>query len=291
MRGVERYAGARRAFGLACLIAASAALAPGAAFAQTTIEGPPPSPSQYGWRELYGGVDAARDQWLAYSGMTIAPFSRDIYANGWRFRFGGGYGQYRNQWAAPRTNCANGIFGDSNYTERCESNDPGKHRHSNVSHSYAEALLGYYLQLGRLTAKAFAGASMSSEKHLKAADPSQDTDGTEFGVKGALELWLDLDENAWTSLDLSYSTARNESAARWRTGWRVTRAISIGPELRYDKNIETGDGAWNGRAGLFTRYEWTEGEVSLAGGAVWWVDDWQPQNPSAYGSVNVLFRY
>jgi hypothetical protein len=285
MRGVERYAGARLAFWLACLIAAWAMSTPGAAFAQTNVDAPSSSPSQYGWRELYAGVDAARDQWLAYSGMTIAPFSRDIYANGWRLRFGGGYGRYSYDTIGPHTNCGVAVLNDI-----CTEADRTR-QHFEVSHSYAEALLGYYLQLGRLTAKAFAGASMSSEKHLEAADPSQNTDGTEFGAKGALELWLDVDENAWTSLDLSYSTARNESAARWRTGWRVTRAISVGPELRYDKNIETGDGAWNGRAGLFTRYEWTEGELSLAGGAAWWVDDWQPQDPSAYGSLNVLFRY
>ncbi|MES1179865.1 MAG: cellulose biosynthesis protein BcsS, partial [Hyphomicrobium sp.] len=50
--------------------------------------------SRYGWREIYGGVDAARDQWLSYSGMTMAPWSRGIYSDGWRIRLGGGYGQY-----------------------------------------------------------------------------------------------------------------------------------------------------------------------------------------------------
>ena len=140
-------------------------------------------------------------------------------------------------------------------------------QHFEVEHSYAEALLGYYLQLGRLTAKAFAGASMSSEHHLK-SDSSSTDDGTEFGVKGALELWLTLSDDTWTSVDVSYSTARNESASRWRTGWRMAPKLSIGPELRYDKNIETGDNAWNGRTGLFARYEWAGGEVSLAGGGL-----------------------
>jgi hypothetical protein len=56
-------------------------------------------------REIYGGVDAARDQWLAYSGLTVAPWSRDIYSDGWRLRHGGGYGRYAYDSIAPRMNC------------------------------------------------------------------------------------------------------------------------------------------------------------------------------------------
>lgn len=246
---------------------------------------PASHPSKYGWREIYGGFDAARDQWLFYTGMTVAPFSRHIYSDGWRLRFGGGYGQYGYDTPGPYENC-----GFEPHNDSCQSQKRNR-QHVDVSHSYAEALLGYYLQLGRLTAKAFAGASMSSERHLNAFDPSHDDDGTEFGAKGALEFWLNVNDASWMSLDASYSSARNETSSRWRTGWRATPTFSIGPELRYDKNVETGDGAWNGRAGLFARYEWTGGEISLAGGGVWWIEDWAPKDPSVYGSLNILFEY
>ncbi|MBY0561202.1 cellulose biosynthesis protein BcsS [Hyphomicrobium sp.] len=239
---------------------------------------------KYGWREAYGGFDVARDQWLAYSGMTFALGSPDIYSDGWRLRLGGGYGRYGYDSIQPHTNC-----GDATSNDIC-GEDGRSRKHYQVGHSYAEVLLGYYLQLGRLTAKAFAGAAMSSKDHLK-SDPDTRDDGTRYGVKGALEFWLTLSADSWTSLDLSYSTARNESGSQWRYGWRVSPKLSIGPELRYDKNVETGDGAWNGRAGLFTRYEWSGGEISLAGGGLWRVENWAAKNPSAYGTVNVLFQY
>ena len=38
---------------------------------------------EYGWRAVSGGVDAAGNQWLAYSGMTLAPWSSNIYSDGW----------------------------------------------------------------------------------------------------------------------------------------------------------------------------------------------------------------
>ena len=38
---------------------------------------------EYGWRAVSGGVDAAGNQWLAYSGMTLAPLSPNIYSDGW----------------------------------------------------------------------------------------------------------------------------------------------------------------------------------------------------------------
>ena len=238
----------------------------------------------YGWRETWAGVDVAHDQWLFYSGLTVAPASRDIYSDGWRLRIGGGYGQYGYDGLAPRQPC-----GDATKNDRCTETDRPT-QHYKVSRAYAELLLGYYLRLGALTAKAFAGASLSDERHL-VVDPQNDDDGTYVGAKGVLELWLNLNEQTWTSLDLSYATARDETSARWRAGWRIEPQLSIGPELRYDKNIETADGEWNGRAGLFVRYEWTGGEVSLAGGWSGRIEDWKAPDMSPYGTLNVLFQF
>jgi hypothetical protein len=271
------------------IVGASAAAAlhllPMAPSSAGSIDPPTDQPQTVsGWRETWAGVDAAHDQWLAYSGITIAPWSRDIYSDGLRLRIGGGYGQYSYDGWAPRNPC-----GDATQNDACIEQTRERRRYT-VQHAYAEMLIGYYLRLGTLTAKAFAGASMSSEQHL-IDDPADDHDGTEYGFKGALELWLDMDDRTWTSLDLSYATARDETSSRWRAGWRIAPHVSIGPELRYDKNIETGDDNWNGRSGLFVRYDWIGGEVSFAGGVSGRVSDWEATDVSPYGTLNVLFQF
>ena len=108
---------------------------------------------------------------------------------------------------------------------------------------------------------AFAGASMSSERQEK-SDPKNKSDGTGYGAKAVLELWLNMGAEAWTSVDFSY-----------------------------EKNIESGEGEWNGRAGLFAGYEWNGGEVSLAGGVSERIGDWASEDVSPYGSLNVLFQH
>lgn len=242
------------------------------------------STTQYGWREAWTGIDAARDQWLIFSGITVAPFSRDIYSDGLRLRFAGGYGQYGYDGWEPRAPC-----GDATQNDACTEKGR-KRQHYTVGHDYAEALIGYHYRLGALTAKAFAGAATSSQRHFT-KDPADDRDGRVYGFKGALELWLDVSANNWTSVDLSYATARDETSARWRSGWRVAPHFSIGPELRYDRNVETEDGVWDGRAGLFARYDWSGGEVSLAGGVAGRVDEWDATDLSPYGTLNVLFQF
>lgn len=283
-RSGGKQPGSFAAFACAFFAATLQLLISGQAFGQPVNQPADEISSHYGWREVWSGVDAAQDQWLFYSGMTVAPVSRDIYSDGWRVRVGGGYGQYSYDGLTPRPLC-----GDATKNDACSENGRTAQRYK-VNHTYAEVLIGYYLRLGALTAKAFAGASMSNERHV-IKDPANHDDGTDYGVKGALELWLNMGDDTWTSLDISYATARDETASRWRAGWRIKPHISVGPEIRYDKNVETGDGDWNGRGGAFVRYDWTGGEASLAGGVSSRVDRWDAVDVSAYGTFNVLFQF
>jgi hypothetical protein len=211
---------------------------------------------------------------------------------------GGGYGQYSYKNTVQDSDGDVGVYDD-----RHPNGDHLTKRRFLVQHSYAEILAGYYLRLGALTAKAFAGASMSNERHLIKDRKNDHNDGTDYGFKGALELWLNMSDATWTSLDLSYTTARDESVVRWRAGWRVVPHVSIGPEFRYDKNTETDDVAWDpdvehnvqydwdGRIGMFARYDWSGGEVSLAGGWFGRIDDWRAADISPYCTLNVLFQF
>lgn len=236
----------------------------------------PPQP-QFGWREVWAGADATRDVWLLYSGVTLAPWSNDIYSNGLRLRATGGYGQYHFTKGVNKTT----PCGDAGQDACVRVN-----KSFDVTLTYTDALVGYQQRFGELTAKAFVGVTMID--HASAA-PAAATrvQGLQTGVKGMLELWLNLGTNAWTSLDLSYTTAHDTGAARWRGGWRVLPTLSIGPEARYDSNAE--DDA--GRAGLFARYEWFGGEASLAAGASGTMTGGQAEGLEPYATFNLLFQY
>lgn len=72
--------------------------------------------------------------------------------------------------------------------------------------SYSDALIGYHQRFGELTAKAFIGLAVVNHA-IHPGDHDNKASGLEYGVKGAIELWLNVGPNAWTSVDLSYTTA------------------------------------------------------------------------------------
>ena len=96
----------------------------------------------------------------------------------------------------------------------------------------------------------------------------------EYGPKAMLELWYNLDQTQWTSLNLSFTTAHKTASARWRYGVKVMPGLSVGTEIRFDTNdlparrvAATFFDHYLARTGLFASYKWEEGiEVSVAGG-------------------------
>ena len=233
-------------------------------------------------KEIWGGVDVTSDVWLFYSGVTLAPWGKGIFGDGWRLRAAGGYGQY-SFFRDASESFANASCGGANQ-DRCQVT--GNLTLFHVAFSYSELLVGYQTQVGELTAKAFAGVSyVNFSSDAPAGFVS--FNGGDFGAKGALELWLNIGPKGWSSLDLSYETAHSTAAARWRAGWRVLPNLSIGPELRYD-GTEVDQA---GRAGLFARAEWPGGEVSLAGGRTGPVGQSFIDDTGLYATLNVLFQY
>jgi len=192
---------------------------------------------QYGWREIWVGADASPHVWLLYSGATVAPYGH-IFADGLRLRVSGGYGGYT-------------YIGERR----------GQMSSFKAQTGYAEALAGYLQRLGPLTAKAFVGIAVI-EHDIAPFDPDNPVQGQEVGPKLAAEFWLNVGARAWSSLDLCWTSAYGTSAARTRVGYRVYRDMSLGVEA----GINANDLGEDGRGGLFARYAWEGGEISLSAG-------------------------
>ncbi len=192
---------------------------------------------QYGWREIWAGADVSSHVWLLYSGATVAPYGH-LFSDGLRLRVAGGYGRYS-------------YVG----TRR------GQLQSFDAETGYGEALVGYLTRFGPLTAKAFVGIA-AIEHEMAPLDPENPVQGQEVGPKLATELWLNIGSAGWSSLDVSWTSAHNTAAARLRGGYRAYGDISVGLE----GGINANDLGEDTRVGLFARYAWNGGEVSLSGG-------------------------
>lgn len=218
-------------------------------------------------REIWAGADISENVWLLYSGVTLAPWS-GIHDPGWRFRAAGGYGGYiydKDAAAGPDTDVL--TYDADTY--------------------FTDLLAGYLLRFGELTAKAFVGASLIAHE-ITPYDEQTVAIGDEIGVKGVVELWLNIGERGWGSLDLSWSSAHDTRTARTRLGYKVWPKVSLGIEggLNVDaqascrmevsadaerclhgEQVKT-DLLDYARAGGFARYDWGTGEVSVSAGVL-----------------------
>ena len=206
--------------------------------------------------EVFAGADGAKTVWLLYSGATLAPFG-DIHDQGWRLRASGGYGQYT-------------------YTSRKTSRPFNEQSHRAATH-YQDALVGYLARLDPLIAKAFIGVAQIDHQILP-YDGLNVVQGPDFGVKGVIELWLNIGKNGWASLDLSWSQAHNTRTARARIAHRFENGLSVGLEsaINVDAQAEfklTKEAAAHrntamdfARVGTFVRADWYGGEISASSG-------------------------
>lgn len=232
-----------------------------------------PSAQKYGWREVWTGADAMRDVWLLYSGVTLAPWSEHIHDPGWRLRAQTGYGHYKY-----------------------ELQEDGERRKYDGAIAYGDVLAGYHWQEGPFTAKLYAGVSYIDHMVRPGASKGRLV-GPQWGAKVAAELWLDLGEAQWTSLNINFTTAHNTASARWRYGLKVIEGLSVGPELRVDTNAglfeSYGDmfREYEGRAGLFAAYAWDGYELTLAGGVAAYMKGTQGEEVTPYGTVNFLVQF
>ena len=233
--------------------------------------------------EMWVGADAANDVWLLYSGSTLAPFG-SVQADGFLLRAAGGYGQYA--YSGQRR---------------------GTLRRFRAAFGFAEALAGYQKRIGPLTAKAFVGIA-AIDHTISPEDPvalgGLLMQGTDYGVKGVLELWLNLGTDGWASLDSSWTSAHQTYSSRLRVGYRVSAPFSIGLEATLNGNaLDAPDILADGslreklepsyRLGVFARREWQSGEISISAGVARNGLDFEGDVgfEDLYGTVNWLTRF
>lgn len=218
-------------------------------------------------REVWAGADVSSNVWLVYSGVTFAPWSA-IHDDGFRFRAAGGYGEYQ-------------------YWDKVYFDDRPTAFHAQTY--FADFLIGYLKRFGELTAKALVGASVISHD-ISPTDLETVAIGDETGVKGVIELWLNIGEHGWGSLDLSWASAHNTRTARARLGYRFWPKLSLGLEgginvdsqgecrmgtqgaagckAIYDEAVDQAELLDYARVGAFARYEWGVSEASVSAGVL-----------------------
>lgn len=255
------------------LFGSSVALAPLPAFAEPPVL----------WGEMFAGADVCKNSWITYSGVTVAPYGH-IHADGWRLRAGGGYGRYDyEKLDGPAGAAATRTFDADTY--------------------FADLMVGYQSQFGPVTAKIFVGAAAIGHR-VTPLDDENIVVGDDFGFKAATELWINLGPIAWASLDVAYTTAHETLTSRARLGYRIVPAVSVGleaglnvdeqGECRMNKgcatlNLDNTEPATYydySQIGVFTRYEWQGGEISVSAGAAGAVYSDSGDDVQLYGTVN-----
>jgi hypothetical protein len=206
-------------------------------------------------QEVWAGADVTSSNWSVYSGMTAALFG-GLHDNGWRIRGVGGYGRYTYR---------------------------GLNQKITGNMSFADGLLGYHQQWGNLTVKLFAGVSWVGHG-LSMIDPENGIVGADIGAKLLLESWLEINPRMWASVDVSWSSVHEDGYwTRVRGGYRVLPDLSLG----FEAGALGGNDLADARIGLFARFAWDSGEVSLSAG----LSDRIDRDPDAYGTLNVLYKF
>ncbi len=149
-----------------------------------------------------------------------------------RLRLAGGYGQYeiiRQSQHNPIPNIVS--FSAATY--------------------YGDALVGYLERLDR--SRESVRRRVLNRHDISPFDPENQVYGDEIGIKGALELWLDIGEIGFASLDMSWSSAYDTRNVRSRLGARITPSLSGGVEgwLNLDDQSDC-DLGWDDSAGCLT---------------------------------------
>lgn len=127
--------------------------------------------------------------------------------------------------------------------------------------TFSDLLAGYHLGMGELTLKLFGGVTLD-DHGLRPFDAGNPVHARAIGFKAAAELWSNLPDDMFLSLNASWTDAHAAYAGRIRIGKRVMSWLSVGAEA-----VAAGNAAGDDRrGGGFLRVHWGENELTASGG-------------------------
>jgi hypothetical protein len=153
---------------------------------------------------FFAGADIASDSAFGWSGFTAAPIGF-LEDDGWRVRAAGGGGRYRY-----RTNNVAGGFNDASVMS-------------------GELMTGYRFSSGDASATVYAGLHVENQR-LAAPDPGHEAQGTEVGVKIAVELYRRFTPRLFGLASASASTVHDSYQARAALAFEIDDTIAFGVE-------------------------------------------------------------
>jgi hypothetical protein len=153
----------------------------------------------------FSGADLWRDSFFVHSGLLWSPdaLGRDGFTL--KVMSGGGVYRYRS-----------GALGNAQVIGRELS---------------AAILPGWRFTRGKVAISVFAG--VDARVHwLFPADPGSRLNATAFGLRGALDLWYQIDPDTMIAADASASSIGPSYIARAAFGWRLFDSFYAGPEVQ-----------------------------------------------------------
>lgn len=193
--------------------------------------------------DFFGGIDFADATAFAWVGATYAPAGA-LIEDGWRIRFVGGAGRYRYL-----TSIVPGGSNDaSNYTAELL----GGYRKT------FDSIFGNRVYLG-----AFAGVNYENQL-LVLPDPLNPTQGSETGIKAALEIYTRIAQYYILIAHASASTTHKKYSARASLFYELNALWSLGGEI-----VTMGDARYSeNRLGLAASLTWRKKILTLSAGTL-----------------------
>lgn len=206
---------------------------------------------------FFAGTDIASDSAFGWSGVVAAPVGL-LQEDGWRLRVAGAAGRYHYRTG----NVAGGI--------------------NEADALSGELMAGFRVSVGDGSATIYAGLHVEDQR-LAAPDPGHAAQGTEAGIKVALELYRRFTPTLFGLASAAASTVHGGYQARAALAYEISEELAVGVETavngdeRYDEP----------RAGILVQTTLGRASLSLAGGYLSNSD----KGDGLYGTLSMYAAY